>query len=141
MLRPIRSVGRHWGAVFCKSDIDERCRIDGPIYLTRKGYLMCSAQRIGAGSVIHDHCTFGFRPESDSNSVPVLGPNVWVGPGCVIVGAVHIGEGATILAGSVVTRDVRPRTVMRGNPARVVREDFDNASLRTTPLVVGELTV
>ena len=141
MLRPIRATGRYWSAVFCKSEIDERCQIEGPIYVTRKGYLMCSAQRIGARTVIHDHCTFGFRPEIDNSNVPVLGPDVWIGPNCVIVGPVHIGAGATILPGSVVTRDVRPRAVMRGNPAVLVREDFDNSSLRSTPLVVSELRV
>jgi len=44
-----------------------------------------------------------------------------VGSGAVILGGVTIGEGALVGAGSVVTRDVPPYTVVAGNPARVLR--------------------
>lgn len=44
-----------------------------------------------------------------------------VGTGAVILGNVTIGEEAIIGAGSVVTKDVPPRTIVAGNPARVIR--------------------
>jgi len=44
-----------------------------------------------------------------------------IGSGAVILPGVTIGEGAMIGAGSVVTKDVPPRTVVAGNPARVIR--------------------
>ena len=46
----------------------------------------------------------------------------WIGWGSIILKGVHIGKGAIIGAGSVVTRDVRPLTVVAGNPAQVVRK-------------------
>ena len=45
-----------------------------------------------------------------------------IGSGSVILCGVTIGEGATVGAGSVVTKDVAPRTVVAGNPARVLRQ-------------------
>jgi len=50
-----------------------------------------------------------------------IGHDVWVGGGAIILPGVTIGDGAVIGAGSVVNRDVPPRTVVAGNPARAVR--------------------
>ena len=45
-----------------------------------------------------------------------------IGSNATIMGGITIGEGALVGAGSVVTKDVSPHTVVAGNPARVVRE-------------------
>lgn len=45
-----------------------------------------------------------------------------IGSGAVILCGISIGEGALIGAGSVVTKDVPPRTVVAGNPARELRK-------------------
>lgn len=61
----------------------------------------------------------------DSNDIlaPVtIEDNVWVGLGAIILPGVVIGEGAVIGAGSVVRKDVQPRAIVSGNPARVVKE-------------------
>lgn len=44
----------------------------------------------------------------------------WIGVGCKILKGVTIGEGAIVAAGSVVTKDVEPWTVVGGNPARKI---------------------
>lgn len=51
-----------------------------------------------------------------------IGEDVWIGGSCVILLGVTIGDGAVVGAGSVVTRDVPPNTIVAGNPARVLRE-------------------
>ena len=59
----------------------------------------------------------------------VIGPDVWIGNSATIMPGVAIGAGAIVAAGSVVTRDVPPYAVVAGNPARVVRERFDAATV------------
>lgn len=54
----------------------------------------------------------------------VLGSDVWVGDGAVIVPGINIGIGAVVGANSVVTRDVPPYAIVAGSPARVVRLRF-----------------
>lgn len=51
-----------------------------------------------------------------------IGTNVWVGAAATVLPGVHIGAGAVVAAGAVVTRDVPPATLVAGVPARVVRE-------------------
>lgn len=46
--------------------------------------------------------------------------NVFIGPGCIILPHVTIGEGSVISAGSVVTSSVPPKTLVQGNPAKPV---------------------
>jgi acetyltransferase-like isoleucine patch superfamily enzyme len=48
--------------------------------------------------------------------------DVWIGSGAVVTDGVTIGHGAVVAAGSVVTRNVRPLTVVAGSPAREIRE-------------------
>ena len=47
--------------------------------------------------------------------------NVWIAAGATIIGGVTVGENSVVAAGSVVTRDVPPNTLVGGNPARVIR--------------------
>ncbi len=51
---------------------------------------------------------------------------VWLGFNSIILKGVTIGEGAIVGAGSVVTKDVPPWTIVAGNPARVIREIPEN---------------
>lgn len=60
------------------------------------------------------------RPEDDLGVV--IGNDVWIGTRAVILHGVSVGDGSVIGAGSVVTKDVPPNTVVGGNPARVIRE-------------------
>jgi len=52
----------------------------------------------------------------------VIEDDVWLGSGAIVTDGVRIGRGAVIAAGSVVTKDVEPHTVVAGVPARLIRE-------------------
>lgn len=47
--------------------------------------------------------------------------NVWIGAGATVIGGVTVGENSVVAAGSVVTKDVPPNTLVGGNPATVIR--------------------
>lgn len=52
----------------------------------------------------------------------IIGNDVWIGANCTIVAGVKIGEGAVIAAGSVVTKDVLPYTIVGGIPAKFIKD-------------------
>ena len=87
-------------------------------------------ERVEIGS----HCLFAWDVQvmdSDSHRVDglphtapvVIGDRVWIGCRATVLKGVTIGDGAVVAACSVVTRDVPPRALVAGNPARVVREE------------------
>jgi acetyltransferase-like isoleucine patch superfamily enzyme len=53
-----------------------------------------------------------------------------IGTGSVILGGVTIGERAIVGAGSVVTKDVAPNTIVAGNPARIIRATTPDTAVR-----------
>ena len=65
--------------------------------------------------------TQGFQPVK-----PVtIGDDVWIGGRVTILPGVHIGHGAVLGAGAVVTKDVPPDAIVGGNPARLLRMRTD----------------
>ena len=85
---------------------------------------------------IGDNCLIGpdvgiytaghrLQPEGrvlDGYGIPIeIGNDVWIGGHSTILPGVTIGDGAVIAAGSVVTKDVMPRTLVGGNPAKLIK--------------------
>ncbi|MEB2779615.1 CatB-related O-acetyltransferase [Algoriphagus persicinus] len=53
-----------------------------------------------------------------------IGNDVWIGHGVIVMAGVNVGNGAILAAGSIVTRDVEPYTIVAGNPAKPIRKRF-----------------
>lgn len=58
-----------------------------------------------------------------------IGNDVWIGTGAMILPGIHIGDGAIIAAGAVVTKDVEPYTIVGGVPAKVLRKRFEQEQI------------
>ena len=54
----------------------------------------------------------------------IIGSDCWIGYGAIILSGVRIGEGTVVAAGSVVTKDIVPFSIVAGVPARLVRTRF-----------------
>jgi serine acetyltransferase len=76
--------------------------------------------RIGADCILRHSTTLGLSSRADDppSAAPRLGDRVEVGPHCLILGGVQIGDDAVIGGGSVVVHDVAAGAVVAGNPAR-----------------------
>lgn len=58
-----------------------------------------------------------------------VGNDVWIGTNATILPGVTIGDGAVIAAHAVVGSDVAPYTIVAGNPARGIRQRFDDRTI------------
>lgn len=64
--------------------------------------------------------------EKKNSSAPIaIGNRVWIGANSIIMKGVSIGDGAVIAAGSVVTKNVAPKTLVGGAPAKLIRENIE----------------
>lgn len=76
--------------------------------------------------VDHNHDKYGITLIPDE---VIIGKNVWIGANAVILKGVHIGDGAIIAAGAVVTKDVRAYSIAAGVPAKEIKRTIGGEEL------------
>ena len=64
------------------------------------------------------------NPEAISHGNIVVEDDVWFGYGATVMSGVHVGQGAIVAAGAVVSKDVPPYAIVGGVPARVIKYRF-----------------
>lgn len=74
----------------------------------------------------HDHEDPWFRCSTQPHGPVVIDRHAWIGSHTIILHSVHIGEGAVIAAGAVVTKDVPPFSIVAGIPAKQIAERNHN---------------
>jgi UDP-3-O-[3-hydroxymyristoyl] glucosamine N-acyltransferase len=104
--------------------IGARVLIQSDVYVTA-GMIVEDDVFIGPGVVSTNDDSMGRHPRGESLRGAVLRRACRVGGGAVLVPGVEVGEEAFVAAGAVVTRDVAPREVVMGVPARFVRRVGD----------------
>lgn len=126
------------------TDVDDSVRVFPPFNInygltTRFGrdsfvnfgctFLALGGITIEEGAFIGPHCVLAteYHPEEPAKRHSLLtkpitiGRNAWLGADVKVLAGVTIGENAIVAAGSVVTKDVPPDTVVAGSPARIIR--------------------
>ena len=87
------------------------------------GLVIGETTEVGRNVTVLQGVTLGGTSLKREKRHPTLGDNVVVGTGAAVLGAITIGEGSRIGAGSVVVRDVPPNSVVVGVPGRVTYRD------------------
>ncbi|MFZ2360453.1 MAG: acyltransferase [Anaerolineae bacterium] len=112
------------------------------------GTTICAAQRvvigdrcvIGADVIIADTDFHALDPAARSSTTDassaasrpvVIEADVFIGGRSIILKGIHIGRGAVVGAGSVVTMEVPPETIVAGNPARIIGDIGDISGIVT----------
>ncbi len=70
-----------------------------------------------------------FADEENKFAV-IIGNDCWIGQGCFLVGGVTIGDGAVVLARSVVTENIPPYAIVGGIPAKILRYRYDEGTIK-----------
>jgi len=97
-------------------DVPPSVEIGPGLYVPHPVGTVVTARRIGARVSLISGITIGMRQTPE---FPVLGDDVYVGAGARILGAVIVGDGASVGANAVVLADVPPGATAVGIPARV----------------------
>jgi len=117
------SVTQAWTDVATNVQIPASVSIGPGLLIVHTGYVVVSATAVlGRHCTLAQGVTIGHAGGGDkpANRSPVIGDRVYIGPGASVIGPITIGDDALIGVGAVVTKDVPPRGVVAGNPARLI---------------------
>ncbi len=104
-------------------EIEPHAHLGPGLLIPHGGNIVIGPVRLGRHCTISHGVTLGQGLVGNlpaQEDTPVLGDRVWVGPGAVIAGPIKVGSDASVGANSVLLRDVPPRGVVLGVPARLV---------------------
>lgn len=98
--------------------VSDRAVIGNDVQLMHyPGVIVGIGVTVGARTKLYQHVTLG----QSHGGYPTIGEDVIVYAGAVVCGPISVGNGAVIGANSVVIRDVPPRAVVAGVPAKIIR--------------------
>ena len=103
--------------------IPHETKIGSGFYIGHFGCIVVSPYcEIGKNCNISHGVTLGQANRGKKQGYPILGNNVYIGPGAKIIGAVRIGNNVAIGANCVVTKDIPDNSVVVGIPGKVISQ-------------------
>lgn len=130
------SVGNYsYGAINidCLGDDYEELRIGSFCSISSQSSFLLSGEHnlSTISSYPFDVFFFGSKTGKGCCKGPIIiDDDVWIGDKALILSGVHIGQGAVVAAGAVVTKDIPPYAVVGGVPAHIIKYRF-NEQLRS----------
>lgn len=108
--------------------------------IVHTGAILTVNVHIGKGCLVNKHVVIGhdvivgdytvISPNASIGGDVNIGPNCYLGSGSIIRNGISIGENSIIGMGSVVLQDVKPNSVVAGNPAKFLRFNEDKKVFR-----------
>jgi acetyltransferase-like isoleucine patch superfamily enzyme len=135
------------GSLFYNSDMGKYsyCGYDCEIINAKIGNFTSIANNVVIGGANHPMHWVGMSPvfyegrdsvtkkfskfKLDDPKVCHIGNDVWIGRSSIVLSGVTISDGAVVGAGSVVTKDVPSYAIVAGNPAKFIRNRFDDETI------------
>lgn len=103
-----------------RSGIGVNCRLHGPVAIGRDVMMGPEVVVLSRNHRWQDAEIPMIDQGFDEADQVTIGDDVWIGTRVIVLPGVSVGKGSIVGAGSVVTRDVDPYTVVAGNPARPI---------------------
>lgn len=101
--------------------ISYKTQIGGGLYIGHIGGIFINDKAvIGQNCNLSHEVTIGVTNRGDRKGCPLIGDNVYIGPGAKIIGNVRVGNDAAIGANCVVTHDIPDLAVVVGVPGKVI---------------------
>ena len=95
-------------------------KMGGGFFVCHGNSTIVYAQSIGKNFLVHQNVTVGRGKMIEGKDVPVIGDNVFIGTGAIVIGGIHIGNNVKIGAGTLVNKDVPDNCTVVGNPMRII---------------------
>jgi serine O-acetyltransferase len=104
--------------------IPSSTEIGAGLYIGHFGTIIINGKtKIGKNCNIAHSVTIGQANRGKLKGYPIIGDNVWVGTGSVIVGNIKIGSNVLITPNSFINIDVPDYSIVIGNPCKIIKKD------------------
>ena len=129
------TLGRHIGIGSFSSvsgvDMGNYCTVSARVALGRSEHptnwlSVCEFQYRDTLSSRHESLPSRYRLDWDSSKRTTVGSDVWIGDSAIIKKGIELATGTIIGAGSVVTKSTDPYSIVVGNPAKPIRQRFED---------------
>lgn len=101
--------------------VTSRVKLVGPVTLGNLVTIGSGAQITGLTHNFED-VTMPIKDQGVTPNLTIVEDDVWIGGNSVVIQGLRVGTHSIVAAGSVVTRDVPPYSVVAGNPAKVIKQ-------------------